>query len=168
MNYWLVVLVNIMKESSYRPTKKYDFSKGARGKFYRKGAQFHLPIYLDIKLQSRLEKIARKRREGMNEIVNRLVSKEIELIQHYLWRKMEDNNLIEIARIYTDLVKVDNEIPESEVIAKDEINALRTKYHQILMDKMQEEGVEYSDRFDAMNKAFELVKNEALASITAQ
>ncbi|OVE76607.1 hypothetical protein BVX98_05505 [bacterium F11] len=69
-------------------------------------------------------------------------------------------NLLEIAKIYTDLVKVDNQIPDSEFNAKDEIGTLRTKYHQILMDKLQEEGIEFSDRFDAMNKAFELVESE--------
>jgi len=64
--------------------KEYDFSKGERGKYYRKGAQLRLPIYLDIKLQGRLEKLARKKRQGMSEIVNSLVQKEIELIQQFL------------------------------------------------------------------------------------
>ena len=67
--------------------------------------------------------------------------------------------LIEIAQVYTDIVKAEREIPESEYRAKDEINALRSKYHQMLMDKMREEGIEFSDRFDAMNKAFELIQN---------
>jgi hypothetical protein len=66
--------------------------------------------------------------------------------------------LFEIAQIYTDLVSVDNDIPGTETIAKEEISVLRTKYHQILMDKMIEEGIEFSDRFDAMRQAFELVK----------
>ncbi len=66
--------------------------------------------------------------------------------------------LLEVAKIYTDLVMLDNQIPENEHNAKDELNALRTKYHQMLMDKLREEGMEFSDRFDAMNKAFELVK----------
>ena len=66
--------------------------------------------------------------------------------------------LVEVAQIYTDLVKVEQEIPDDEHRAKDEVNALRTKYHQILMDKMREDGVEFSDRFDAMSKAFVLVK----------
>ena len=65
--------------------------------------------------------------------------------------------LLEIARIYTDLVMLEDRIPESESISKEEINALRSKYHQILMDKLREEGIEFSDRFDAMKKAFELV-----------
>ena len=67
--------------------------------------------------------------------------------------------LLEIARVYTDLVLMDNEIPETEHIAKDEAGALRSKYHQLFMDKLREEGVEYSDRFDATNRAFEIVRN---------
>ena len=39
--------------------------------------------------------------------------------------------LLEIAKIYTDLVEAENRIPESEFTAKDEVNALRTKYHQM-------------------------------------
>ena len=70
-------------------------------------------------------------------------------------------SLIEIAKIYVDLVKAEREIPEEECHAKDRINALRTKYHQVLMDKMKEEGIEFSDRFDATNKAFELVQEKA-------
>ena len=73
-------------------------------------------------------------------------------------------NLIEIAEIYTDLVQLEKEIPDQEYQAKDRINALRTKYHEILMAKMREEHVEFSDRFDAANKAFELVRKEKLPS----
>ncbi len=73
-------------------------------------------------------------------------------------------NLIETARIYTDLVKAEREIPEEEYHAKDEINALRTKYHEMLMVKMREEGIFFSDRFDATNKAFELINKEPLHS----
>lgn len=68
-------------------------------------------------------------------------------------------NLLEIALIYTDLVNAEQEIPENEYHAKDCINALRTKYHQMLMDKMREEKIEFFDRFDATRKAFALIKN---------
>jgi hypothetical protein len=68
--------------------------------------------------------------------------------------------LVEIARVYTDLVKAEREIPENERNAKDQINTLRTKYHQMLMDKMKEEGIIFSDRFDAANRAFELIRSE--------
>lgn len=70
-------------------------------------------------------------------------------------------SLLEVAKIYTDLVKAEREIPEEEYHAKDQINALRTKYHEALMAKMREEGIDFSDRFDATNKAFELIKEKA-------
>ena len=61
--------------------KEYDFSKGVRGKFYRKGAELRLPIYLDAKLQGRLEKLARKNGKNVGEMVNQLVQKEVEIIE---------------------------------------------------------------------------------------
>ena len=70
-------------------------------------------------------------------------------------------SLVEIAKIYVDLVMAEREIPEEEYHAKDQINALRTKYHEVLMAKMKEEGIDFSDRFDATNKAFELIKEKA-------
>ncbi len=69
--------------------------------------------------------------------------------------------LLEIAQIYTDLVKLEREIPEQEHRAKDQANALRTKYHELLMVQMRREGIVFSDRFDAMNKAFELIREQA-------
>jgi len=61
--------------------KEYDFSKGVRGKFYRKGAELRLPIYLDAKLQGRLEKLAKKNGKNVGEMVNQLVQKEVEIIE---------------------------------------------------------------------------------------
>ena len=61
--------------------REYDFSKGVRGKFYRKGAELHLPIYLDAKLQEQLERLARKNGKDIGEIVNQLVQKEIHRIE---------------------------------------------------------------------------------------
>jgi hypothetical protein len=40
--------------------KRYDFSKGIRGKFYKPNLVLSIPIYLDAKLQKRIEEIARK------------------------------------------------------------------------------------------------------------
>ncbi len=73
-------------------------------------------------------------------------------------------NLIELAQIYTDLVRLEREIPDGEPHAKDRINTLRTKYHEMLMARMREEHIEFTDRFDAMNKAFELVQKEKFPS----
>lgn len=70
---------------------------------------------------------------------------------------------LEIAQIYTDLVKLERGIPAKEFRAKDQANALRTKYHQLFMEKMRLEGIPFSDRFDAANKAFELIKEKAHA-----
>ena len=68
--------------------------------------------------------------------------------------------LIEIAQIYTDLIKLEKEIPAHEYKAKDHANALRTRFHDLLMAKMRQEGIDFSDRFDATLKAFELVKEK--------
>ena len=68
--------------------------------------------------------------------------------------------VLEIAKIYTDLVKAEQEIPAEELQAKEKINALRTKYHEILMAKMREERIDFSDRFDAAAKAFDLVRED--------
>ena len=60
-----------------------DFSKAVRGKFYRKGATLRLPIYLDAKLQSQLERIAQKKGKEIGEVVNQLVRKEVELLEEF-------------------------------------------------------------------------------------
>jgi len=60
--------------------REYDFSKAVRGKFYRKGAELRLPIYLDTRLQRQLERIARKKGKEVADVVNQLVRKEVELL----------------------------------------------------------------------------------------
>ena len=61
--------------------REYDFSKAIRGKFYRKGADLRLPIYLEPKLQSKLERIARKKGKDVGEMVNQLLRKDIKLLE---------------------------------------------------------------------------------------
>ncbi|MBI3013568.1 MAG: hypothetical protein HYY65_00555 [Candidatus Tectomicrobia bacterium] len=63
--------------------REYDFSKAVRGKFYRKGAELRLPIYLDAKLQRQLERIARKKGKDIGDVVNQFVKKEVELIEKF-------------------------------------------------------------------------------------
>ena len=60
--------------------REYDFSKGVRGKFYRKGAYLRLPIYLDARLQRQLERLARKKGKDIGEMVNQLVKKEVQFL----------------------------------------------------------------------------------------
>jgi cytidylate kinase len=64
--------------------REYDFSKAERGKFYRKGAELRLPIYLDAKLQSQLERIAQRKGKEINDVVNQLVKKEVELLEELI------------------------------------------------------------------------------------
>jgi cytidylate kinase len=63
--------------------REYDFSKGVRGKFYRKGAELRLPIYLDAKLQGQVERLAKKNGKDVGEMVNQLVRKEVEVIEEF-------------------------------------------------------------------------------------
>jgi hypothetical protein len=61
--------------------REYDFSKGVRGKFYRKGAELRLPIYLEPKLQSKLERIARTKGKDVGEMVNQWLRKDVEFLE---------------------------------------------------------------------------------------
>jgi cytidylate kinase len=61
--------------------REYDFAKAVRGKFYRKGAELRLPIYLDPKLQSKLQRIARRKGKDVNEIVNQWLLKDVECFE---------------------------------------------------------------------------------------
>ena len=61
--------------------REYDFSGAVRGKFYRRGAVLRLPIYLDMKVQERLQRLASKKGKAVDAIVNQMVRKEIELIE---------------------------------------------------------------------------------------
>ena len=60
--------------------REYDFSKAERGKFYRKGAKLRLPIYLDARVQNRVERIANRQGKDIAEVVNQLIKKEIQII----------------------------------------------------------------------------------------
>ena len=60
---------------------EYDFSRAERGKFYRKDAEIRLPIYLDAKLQHRLEQVAKKRGKDLGEVVNQILTEEVERVE---------------------------------------------------------------------------------------
>lgn len=61
--------------------EQYDFSKGERGKFYRKDAEMFLPIYLDSQLQTTLIALADAKGLDISVLVNAMLKKDIELIQ---------------------------------------------------------------------------------------
>lgn len=61
--------------------REYDFSRGERGKFFKKGAQLRMPIYLDASLQKKLTAIAERKRKGISEVVNDVLKKDVALIE---------------------------------------------------------------------------------------
>ena len=67
--------------------KEYDFTKADRGQFYRDGAKLRLPIYLDAKLQSQVEGLASRSGRDFQDVVNRIVDKEVRLINELELRK---------------------------------------------------------------------------------
>lgn len=60
--------------------KQYDFSKGERSKFYRPNLALNIPIYLDTKLQKRVEEVARRKGQDVGTLVSRFVRKELNML----------------------------------------------------------------------------------------
>ena len=58
-----------------------DFSKGTRGKFFTPGAAMKLPVYLDAKIHAYLAAHARARGIEVEQLVNELLKKNIEMIE---------------------------------------------------------------------------------------
>jgi hypothetical protein len=61
--------------------REYDFSQGERGKFYRPDAQFNIPIYLDNEVLAYLSEKARSKGVEVNQLVNDILKKDIDLIE---------------------------------------------------------------------------------------
>lgn len=61
--------------------KEYDFSKGTRGKFYRKNVRLNLPIYLDNDIAEFIQKYAKRKRTDSQTVVNKLLRSNKEFIQ---------------------------------------------------------------------------------------
>ena len=61
--------------------QEYDFSKAVRGKFFRKGAELNVPIYVDSTTRKRLERLAKRTGKPVAELVNQLLKKDIELLE---------------------------------------------------------------------------------------
>lgn len=61
--------------------KQYDFSKGERGKFYRKGVKLRIPIYLEEEAAAFLRKVAEETGSDVERIVNDWIRKDIEIIK---------------------------------------------------------------------------------------
>jgi hypothetical protein len=60
---------------------KYDFSHAERGKFYRKGAVLDRPAYLEAGVRDDLTARAKAKGVEVNELVNDLLKRDIDLIE---------------------------------------------------------------------------------------
>ena len=67
--------------------QRYDFSKGERGKFYKPGAVFRLPVYLD----EQVERYLAAKGIELFELLNELLKQGIELIEAGGRRSAEAN-----------------------------------------------------------------------------
>lgn len=61
--------------------KEYDFSKGVRGKFHNPDGEYELPIYLDREISEFVERLSIEKKVDRNQIVNKLLRKDMELIE---------------------------------------------------------------------------------------
>lgn len=61
--------------------KEYDFSKGERGKFYRRDIKLNIPIYLDKEVSAFVEKIASKKGIDRSSVVNDLLRGDIKIAE---------------------------------------------------------------------------------------
>jgi cytidylate kinase len=52
-----------------------------RGKFFRKDAALHFPVYLDAKIHRQLERIAKRKHTEVGDLVNQLLKKDVELLE---------------------------------------------------------------------------------------
>ncbi len=53
--------------------KEYDFSKGARGRFFRPKVQLNLPVYLDADVAAWVKKFAKRNKLDAQSAVNNLL-----------------------------------------------------------------------------------------------
>ncbi len=61
--------------------QEYDFSKGERGKFYRPDLTLIPPVHLEPQVLDYLAERAKAKGTTLNELVNQLLKKDIELIE---------------------------------------------------------------------------------------
>ena len=66
----------------------------------------------------------------------------------------------EAARIYVDLVHLEESLASDQHQARQEVSALRSKYHDLFADALRAAGVPCADRFEATTRAFELVAED--------
>ncbi|MCC6587299.1 MAG: hypothetical protein IT168_11455 [Bryobacterales bacterium] len=54
-----------------------DFSKGQRGKFYRRDMRLHIPVYLEPAIMDKLTEIANRKGIQLDDLVSDLLRREL-------------------------------------------------------------------------------------------
>ena len=65
--------------------------------------------------------------------------------------------LKEVAQVYVDLVRLEESLAPDQHQARQEVSALRSKYHDLLTQELRAYGIPCADRFEATARAFELI-----------
>ena len=60
---------------------EYDFSNATKGKFFKKNSIAQIPVYLAPELEVYFVKLANKKKQTLNEVVNSILSKDIEIAE---------------------------------------------------------------------------------------
>ena len=72
--------------------------------------------------------------------------------------------LREAAQVYVDLVHLEESLAPDQYQARQEVSALRSKYHDLFADTLRASGISCADRFEAARRAFELIGETARRS----
>jgi hypothetical protein len=68
--------------------------------------------------------------------------------------------LREAAEMYVDLIRLEESLAPDQHQARQEVSALRSKYHDLFTEALRAAGIPCADRFEATTRAFELVTEE--------
>lgn len=71
----------VRAENSNGKRRKYDFSKAARGKFYRPSTKLNLPIYLDEDVVGFVNTFAKRKKVDAQTVVNEILRRNQEMLQ---------------------------------------------------------------------------------------
>lgn len=56
-------------------------TKSGEDQFYRKGVELNFPIYVDGSMHKRLERLAKKKKKPVTDLVNQLLKRDLELLE---------------------------------------------------------------------------------------
>lgn len=68
--------------------------------------------------------------------------------------------LKEAAQVYVDLIRLEESLAPDQHQARQEVSALRSKYHDLFTEALRAAGISCADRFEATSRAFELLSEE--------